>query len=378
MNHLSSLITDPTSALSYRIHEPAPQRPSSLLLLLHGVGGNETNLADLAAAAPVDTLVVMARGRLTLAPGAYAWFRVSFTAAGPQIVAAEAEQSRTLLIRLVSQLQAHYSISSARSIVAGFSQGGILSASVGLSAPESAAGFAVLSGRILPELEPVIAPPERLAGLRALVTHGRQDDKLPVSWAERTHAWLGQLRVPHELKLYPGGHGLSEDMAADFLKWMNGVLASSVPTDQLELLLDDEATSLSGALAGSLSLRIAPGVKQLVRQHLERSRPLSYAMEVAIAAIENELDQVPRGLHRSAIRSRSRHLALIAQAAGVNGQASLCREAVEHVFSRQSAVAMGRPASFEGLPEGLDFVASLLLTRELMHHLDIESITLAA
>lgn len=224
---LSALITDPASALSYRVCEPAPARPTSMLVLLHGVGGNETNLAELAAGLPPETLVVLARGRLTLGPGQYAWFRVAFTAAGPQIVASEAEESRLALTRFVESLQTAHGIAPERTVVAGFSQGGILSASVGLTAPERVHGFAVLAGRILPELEPVLASRERLSHLNALIAHGRDDDKLPVSWAERAHAWLDTLGVTHALRLYPGGHGIGMAMATDFQEWVTPVLLAS-------------------------------------------------------------------------------------------------------------------------------------------------------
>jgi len=72
---------------------------------------------------------------------------VNFTAAGPVIVETEAEQSRQTLLRFVEQLQSVYSIAPRKTVIAGFSQGGILSASVALSAPDLTAGFAVLSGR---------------------------------------------------------------------------------------------------------------------------------------------------------------------------------------------------------------------------------------
>lgn len=223
MNGLSALVTDPAFALAYRVRAPAPARPAALLVLLHGVGGNETNLAGLAAGVAADTLVVLPRGRLELGAGQYAWFRVAFTAGGPRIEAGEAEESRLALIRFVAQLQAAHGIAAARTTIAGFSQGGILSASVGLTAPESVGGFAVLSGRILPELEPLLAPRERLARVRALIAHGRDDDKLPLHWAERADAWLQRLGVPHTLRLYPGGHGIGDAMARDFLEWTQGV-----------------------------------------------------------------------------------------------------------------------------------------------------------
>ena len=229
MSELSSLITDPGSRIAYRVREGGTVRPTALLVLLHGVGGNETNLADIAARVAPDTLVVLARSRLTLGPGQFAWFRVTFTAAGPQIVASEADESRLLLISFIQNLQALHGIDPERTVVAGFSQGGILSASVSLTSPETVQGFAVLAGRILPELEPHLAAPERLRGLRALISHGRDDDKLPVSWAERAHAWLDQLEIPNELRLYPGRHGISEPMANDFASWAGACLSPEKP-----------------------------------------------------------------------------------------------------------------------------------------------------
>ncbi len=56
-----------------------------------------------------------------------------------------------------------------RTVVAGFSQGGIMSASVALTRPEAVGGFGILAGRILPELEPAIADPAALRHLRAFI-----------------------------------------------------------------------------------------------------------------------------------------------------------------------------------------------------------------
>ena len=111
----------------------------------------ELSLSDLAAGVDPHTLVVLPRGPLALGPNQCAWFRVAFTANGPQIVEREAEQARHTLIRFITQLQTQHHIAPEHTVVAGFSQGGIMSASVALTSPESVAGFGVLSGRILPE-----------------------------------------------------------------------------------------------------------------------------------------------------------------------------------------------------------------------------------
>ncbi|MCO5978224.1 alpha/beta hydrolase [Ideonella oryzae] len=211
--------TDPVSGLSLRLLQPAPVAPRRLLVLLHGVGGNEQSVAGLAAGVPEDTLVVLVRGPLALGPQQFAWFQVAFTAHGPRIVPEQAEQSRLALIALIAELQRAHGVTPAHTVVAGFSQGGIMSASVALSAPAAVAGFGLLSGRILPELEPHLAPLAALAGLQGFVGHGTCDSKLPVDWAHRAHQGLDALGVPHVLRLYPIDHGISAEMQADFLAW---------------------------------------------------------------------------------------------------------------------------------------------------------------
>lgn len=223
--HPGELLSDPQLGLSYRLMQPVPAKPRRCVILLHGVGSNEVHMASLATRMPADTLVVLARGLLTLGPGQYAWFRVAFGANVPSINKEEAEHSRQTLIQWLQKLQHHYGVSADHTVIAGFSQGGIMSASVGLSAPESVAGFGLLSGRILPELEPHLASPQRLARLKAFVGHGEQDAVLPVAWAHRSDALLSRLGVAHELHLYAMDHGISAEIHADFLTWLGTLSA---------------------------------------------------------------------------------------------------------------------------------------------------------
>lgn len=209
--------------LEFISKQPQPANPKALVVLLHGVRGCETNLVELAATISPETLVVMPRGPMTLGTGQYGWFRVNFTGAGPLIVETEAEQSRQTLLRFVAQLQSVYRIAAHKTVIAGFSQGGILSASVALSAPELVAGFGVLSGRILPELKPHVADKARLENLHAFIGHGEYDSKLPVVWAQRSDQLLSDLGVAHLTRMYPIDHGISASMRTDFLSWLQSV-----------------------------------------------------------------------------------------------------------------------------------------------------------
>lgn len=204
--------------------------PRRLLVLAHGVGGNETNLAPLGSQAPADTATLLVRAPLVLGTGQYAWFPVAFTADGPQPDLDAAERSRVLLASFVSLMQQRLGVGQGATVVAGFSQGGIMSASMALTEPERVAGFAVLAGRILPELAAQVAPRQALAHLRALIAHGRDDAKLPVTWARRADAWLDDLGVEHEFRLYPGGHAMGPSMQGDLLAWFDRITRSEAAT----------------------------------------------------------------------------------------------------------------------------------------------------
>jgi phospholipase/carboxylesterase len=206
------------SGISYKT--VGPGSPEALLLLLHGVGGNEAQLEGLARRQDPRVLNVLARGPLAFGPQSFGWFEVRFGPQGPAIDPDQAEASRERLARLVESLQRDTGLGPDRMVIAGFSQGGIMSAGLALTRPELLRGFGLLSGRILPELAPRIAPKEALQRLSGLVTHGLEDSTLPVSWAERADAWLRELGVPFESRRYPAGHELTPAMLKDFSAWL--------------------------------------------------------------------------------------------------------------------------------------------------------------
>ena len=78
--------------LHYLVRQPKTKKTNPpLVLLLHGVGGNEQNLFSFANDLPDNFLVVSVRGPLTLGPESFAWFQVNFTSGHPQINEQQAE-----------------------------------------------------------------------------------------------------------------------------------------------------------------------------------------------------------------------------------------------------------------------------------------------
>lgn len=222
---LNNVLMEPVSGLAYRLRPTqAGGTKAPCLLLLHGVGSNETGLIELARHMDPRLVVILLRGPLVLAPDRFAWFQVSFTPSGPAIDAAQAEQSRATLLDFIGALPANHDVDPDQIWITGFSQGGIMSASVALTAPTRVAGFGVLSGRILPEVLPRVELGAALAKVQAFVSHGIQDQTLGIHFAHHARQVLTALGVPLDYQEYAAGHTLNAAMIADFRRWLGSRL----------------------------------------------------------------------------------------------------------------------------------------------------------
>lgn len=210
-----------TYAFDFVVLEPRPDPARWLVILLHGVGGDETQLAALGARLPDDALVVLPRGQRSISGDRIGWFREGLSADGPQVVEDEADEARLKLIEFIARLQQRFDVAPSRTVLAGFSQGGELAASAALTAPESVGGFAMLCGRIVPEISAHTGPRGSLADLQALVVHGHGDETLPVEWAGHAAAWLERSGVVHEVRMHDAGHELTPEMEHDLLTWFS-------------------------------------------------------------------------------------------------------------------------------------------------------------
>ena len=213
--------------LTHLVRRPAAAADSPpLLLLLHGVGSNERDLFALAPQLDERFLVLSARAPNPRGPGGFAWFAVEFTPQGPAIDPEQAEASRRLLLEFIDGAVAAYGADPRRVYLMGFSQGAIMSASVALTEPERVAGAVLMSGRILPEIRPLIAGPERLAGLPILLVHGVADSVLPIQHGRASRELLGGLPVALDYREYPMGHEVRAQSLADITAWLGERLAA--------------------------------------------------------------------------------------------------------------------------------------------------------
>jgi phospholipase/carboxylesterase len=223
------------------VHEVRPAAPGNgsedgrpaMLILLHGVGANERQMAQIAPAFDPRFVLVSVRSPLAIGPNAFAWFHVTFTAQGPVIATEEAEAGWTLLARFIDEAVTAYGTDPARVFVAGFSQGGIMALATLLTAPGKVAGAVSMSGRLLPEVLPHAASNEALRGKPVLIVHGTEDEKLGIHLARWAREQLERLPLALTYRELPMGHTITEESLSVVSAWLSASLdATGAPSEE--------------------------------------------------------------------------------------------------------------------------------------------------
>jgi len=192
-----------------------------LLVLMHGVGSNEQDLFGLANYVPPSFHVLSLRGPFTLGPGSYAWFQFSVAPDGSRTIhAAQEATSRAAIAQTVQAAAERLGIPPARVVLGGFSQGGIMSLSLLLTQPALLHGAMVLHSRQLPEIAPLAAPAEALQSKQLWVSHGLQDQVIPLAQAQAIRAHAQTLPLALRYSEYPGGHEIRPEELRDAMAWL--------------------------------------------------------------------------------------------------------------------------------------------------------------
>jgi len=206
------------SALTSVVRTPSG-RPNSdempLVFVLHGRGADANDLADLAPMmdGPGGYRFVFPNAPEPFEPTpgfqfGYTWFD-GWPAEPDSFL-----RSRTLLLRFIDDIVAQLPTPPGKVVLAGFSQGGMMSLDVGFRTKQRLAGIVVMSGALnegeMPEF----------AEIPVLIVHGTEDDMIPVLAARRARRVLEQHGIQPEYHEFPMGHFVTpESMAVvrDFL-----------------------------------------------------------------------------------------------------------------------------------------------------------------
>ncbi len=210
------------------LHRPPAEDVAQpwLLVLMHGVGSNEQDLFGLAGFVPPAFHVLSLRAPYRMGPSAHAWFEFSVEPDGRRAINEPQEAaSRVLVAQTVESAARQLGVPAARVIVGGFSQGGIMALTLLLTRPALLQGAQVLHSRLLPQALPQAAPAQELAGKQLWVSHGVQDNVIPLASAQAIRDHASMLPLALTYREYQSLHELRPDEVRDAMAWLQ-VLAA--------------------------------------------------------------------------------------------------------------------------------------------------------
>lgn len=213
-----------TDTIASFVHQFIPGVAGSpTLLLLHGTGGDETDLLGLGRMLDGAASLLSPRGTV-LENGMPRFFRRL----------AEGVFDRDDLTRrtheladFVADAAARYGFDARRVVAVGFSNGANIAASTLLLRPETLAA-AILFRPMVPL---VPEPLPDLARVPVFIGAGTQDPIVPTQETERLAALLGEAGAPVTLRWETGGHGLTQgDLSAaqEWLRQTNGAATAPI------------------------------------------------------------------------------------------------------------------------------------------------------
>ena len=203
------------------------QEPDRLLLLIHGKGADERDLAPVIPHLDPEGrfLTVLPRAPLPFM-GGWMWYDTDgIPKGGPEFI-----PSVDALDDLLDSACAEYGFPRAQSIVAGFSQGCALTLALGLRRSDRPrpAGLLAMSGFLAErdglDYDFADAPP-------VFVQHGTHDPLIPVERGRATVARLGAEGVPVIYREYPMGHQVLEDSLHDAMVWLALIFSGQRPVE---------------------------------------------------------------------------------------------------------------------------------------------------
>jgi phospholipase/carboxylesterase len=222
--------------LTYRLRRGQPQ--DGLIVMLHGLSGDENAMWIFDRALPHSATVIAPRALHGSESGGYSWTRAVVHDELDQV---DFQDAIDQLSRFVHEVIASYQVDPRRVIVMGFSQGAALSYVLSLEHPEMLCGVIALAG-FLPRTKrhshrtcaarsavQVSTPlrSARNAPLRYLIVHGAHDEAVPIDRAREARSVLERRGASVEYHEHRVGHKVSALGMKEIARWVAETLRES-------------------------------------------------------------------------------------------------------------------------------------------------------
>ncbi|WP_026567419.1 alpha/beta hydrolase [Bacillus sp. UNC41MFS5] len=206
------------SPMIYELRRPTQTEPGKTypaLFLMHGIGSNEQNMLSLVNGLEDRFYIFSIRGHIPQPPG-YSFFTIQGYGKPHREVFDEGIRKLTSFIDYACK---EYPLDESQLFLLGFSQGAILSMTLGLTLGSRIKGIIALSGYI-----PAFVKEEyeihSVDNLSLFISHGEMDQVLPFDWGLANNEYFSGLGANVTFKTYQEGHTISLDNHRDFMNWL--------------------------------------------------------------------------------------------------------------------------------------------------------------
>jgi len=194
---------------------------SPAILMLHGYGSNEADLFSLADYFPDNYYIISARAPFNVQFGGFSWYDIFLDFENNKI--SDDQQAWDSVLKLsefTDDLIEKYNLDKDNFNLLGFSQGAILSYALALNYPEKYHKIMALSGYINENIMPVQENVSKFKKLNFFVSHGKNDDVIPIDVARKTPLYLQEKNVKHIYNEYVMGHTINDKCLQDLIDWV--------------------------------------------------------------------------------------------------------------------------------------------------------------
>jgi len=203
---------------------PAAGKPLGALVLLHGRGADEYDLAALGDGLDPMARLVFATPRAPLTEGFGAhWYHLLQLGVPEPITFAA---SRAALAKWLDAFLAEHGLDHAHTVLGGFSQGTVMSYAYAIS-PEAppVAGLLCFSGYV-PSAPGYETDLSRVRDLPVFISHGNRDGMIPLPWGQKARDTMEAAGAAVTYREFRGEHQIDGEGLLQARIWLNQRVAT--------------------------------------------------------------------------------------------------------------------------------------------------------
>ena len=172
---------------------------------------------EFAPLVPENTLMIAVEAPLKTDVNKYRWYDINVSK--KPFVSNVDQMIKTIarLLKFIDNLKLQYNFDSKNVVLAGFSQGAILSLNVALSNPDSVNFVGVFSGMLPGKIEDRTT--NNTNELSVFLTHGSLDKGIDISDAKKIKSFLDQKNINVKMTVEEIDHSITAKQFQDFINW---------------------------------------------------------------------------------------------------------------------------------------------------------------